>query len=136
MSLERLRPYSPQQQKDINLVRIYLQATTLSDLTETTDITRIATWAFQGTRGHEFHNQSYWPRQQEPLPAQKRLWKRYLTSHHIRYDRYWRRPPMDRKVEAQPAQDDETNSTSVQGGIPSLIQQLPRSQRRLFSHVQ
>jgi hypothetical protein len=49
MQPEILKHYSPQQQLDINLVRLHLQAITLSDISDPTG-KNISTWALQGAR--------------------------------------------------------------------------------------
>ena len=54
----RLKGNSPtQQQGDINLVRIFLQVTTIFEMTADNDPSRIATWALNGIRGTHFESQ-------------------------------------------------------------------------------
>ena len=75
MSLERLKGYSPQQQKDdINLVRIHLRASTIADLSDTQDCSLSHQFSFNGTRTVSFQLKPAWPRQELPSASQRRLW--------------------------------------------------------------
>lgn len=93
MDLERLKGYTPSQQRDMNLVRIHLQVLTIADLVDSRESTRIATWAWEGHRPPNFCDNKSWPRQLHLSIAQRRLWKHFILSHYLRYDRYWRNPP-------------------------------------------
>jgi hypothetical protein len=85
MDAKSLSQYTPQQQQDINLVRIHLQALTLSDLS-TSDGHNIQPQALEGIRAASYRPRQNWPRQENVTASQRRLWKRYLTSqlHSIR----------------------------------------------------
>ena len=84
-----LKGYTTQQQADINLVRLYLQVITLSDMSLANG-QEIQRSALQGERSLEFHNRPTWPRQAAPTASQRRLWKRYLEANYIRYGTQWR----------------------------------------------
>ena len=56
MQIEKLTLYTPQQQRDVNLVRLYLQAITLSDISETNG-NGICEQAFNGRRPVERCNE-------------------------------------------------------------------------------
>lgn len=138
MSLEHLKRYSTGQQIDINLVRIYLQVTTLSDMSDSADPNRIALWAITATRPQGFINKEFWPRQQVPSGSQRRLWRKYVSSIFLRYDRFWMRKPKgkDRVLRAPQAPlDADSDHESLEGGIPALITTLPRTKRRMLRHV-
>ncbi|KAI2509681.1 hypothetical protein MHU86_4801 [Fragilaria crotonensis] len=93
MDLKRLQGYTTRQQKDLNLVRLYLQVTTLAELVDTSENGKIATWAFEGTRPTSFTDNKAWPRQERTYsPATTSVEKVYLGAL-LRYDRFWRTPP-------------------------------------------
>ena len=80
MQLELLKPYTPQQQTDINLVRIYLQTITLSDLS-TPDGKNICGHHLRGERRPQQRiRHKTWPQQETRSASQKRLWRKYITS--------------------------------------------------------
>ena len=54
MSIARLKVYETRQQTDINLVRIYLQVTTIGEISEPTDFKRISRNALQAIRPDNF----------------------------------------------------------------------------------
>ncbi|KAI2505387.1 hypothetical protein MHU86_9093 [Fragilaria crotonensis] len=80
MDLSRLKGYSVRQQTDLNLVRLYLQVTTIAELTDTHESNKIAEWALEAQRPAHFIDARTWPRQQVVSPSQRRLWKRYVSS--------------------------------------------------------
>jgi hypothetical protein len=69
MDTSALRHYTPGQQRDINLVRLYIQAMTLSDLS-IFDGTMIREEALQGTRGLHQKIRTNWraPKRHRHLP--------------------------------------------------------------------
>ena len=89
MNAEALTRYDPTQQRDINLVRLYLQVITLSDMS-TPDGLDACPFHSHGNRrpGQRIRLQT-WPRQEEPTAKQKRLWKRYIASNYLRYGTKW-----------------------------------------------
>ena len=119
---------------DINLVRIYLQVTTLADLTDSSDHNRISKWALSATRPLGFTDNPNWPRQTTPSPSQCKLWRQYLEDNFLRYDRHWQTSPYPRRPPSSSiGTSNQTDPTS--GDLLSLIKTLPRFQRRLLSHV-
>ena len=80
MSIARLKAYETRQQTDINLVCIYLQVTTLGEISEPTDFKHISRNALQAIRPANFVSNPGWPRQMQPSKEQIRLWKKYLIT--------------------------------------------------------
>jgi hypothetical protein len=148
MKPEALARYTPTQQRHINLVRLYIQALTLSDIS-TADGTMIREDSLNGVRAPGQRIRTHWPRQEMPTPSQRRLWKKYIVSNFIRYGRLWRIKlgptiPAERQImtknkptivplpESRNPDDPSTTSTT----LPQFISQLPRWHRRLLSHFQ
>ena len=134
MNLDHLTHLQPGEKIDLNLVRMYLQVKTLSDLSDPSDRAKIPTWALTATRPSGFSSLPHWPRQATPSPTQRRIWRKYIKSHFIRNDRYWIVPPIPRRQTAA-APSDPPNHAQATSDLPSLIKQLPRNHRRLLSHV-
>ncbi|KAI2501345.1 hypothetical protein MHU86_13143 [Fragilaria crotonensis] len=135
MFLEALSAYTTAQQRDINLVRMYLQVCTLSDMTDPQNPHHITQWAIQANRPEGFESQSCWPRQSDPSATQRRLWRRYITSQFLRYGRLWKRPPRAtlKELNSDCKRDESESSTE---GVATLIKRLPHGKRRLLSHIQ
>jgi hypothetical protein len=91
MDSDTLRRYHTGQQRDINLVRLYLQVLTLSDLS-TSDGTAIRECFLSGRRHAEQQIRRHWPRQSIPTNSQRRLWRNYITSTFISHGTKWRTP--------------------------------------------
>ena len=70
MSIKRLKTYAYGQQTDINLVRIYLQVSTIGEVSDPQDFKRISRDALQAIRPATFVNNSGWPRQLQPSKEQ------------------------------------------------------------------
>ena len=96
-----LQRYSPTQQRDINLVRIYLQVSTLAEMSDQERSTGINLDYLDGKRPAHFSNKHTWPRQQSPSAQQRRLWKRYIRSSFLRYVPYWKAPPLPSALTAE-----------------------------------
>jgi hypothetical protein len=133
MQNTHLSRYSEAQQRDINLVRIYLQVTTLSDIADKERPSSISLQALDGTHSESWIPSSLWPRQVKPTKHQVRLWKRYLCSSYLRYIPYWKTPPISKIAEpsATTAKILPTSFSSLQ----EYIKTLPRTQRRLLSDL-
>jgi hypothetical protein len=89
MDTKALQQYMPIQQHNINLVRLYIQALTLSDIS-TADGKMICEESLNGLRSLI---KGFRPIGQGRIRQQthgNELWKRYLTSNFIRYGRLWR----------------------------------------------
>jgi hypothetical protein len=70
-----LSRFTPIQQLDLNLVRLYLQALTIHDISAGTDGKTICPYKYRGARPPDFHDESRtWPRQLPPSPSQVKLW--------------------------------------------------------------
>ena len=103
MQASHLSRYSHSQQRDLNLVRIYLQVTTLSDLVDVARPSTISLSALDGERSLDWIINPLWPRQETPTRQQRRLWKRFITSSYLRYIPYWKvslttHPHVTRKI--------------------------------------
>lgn len=116
MDTTTIKQYTSRQQQDINLVRLYLQAITLSDLSNH-DGTKIRKNALASQREEGQRLRQHWPRQDNVTASQQRLWRHYITSNFIRYGQNWRnslgqtrpdlrpRPPWSHRL-AAPIMDD------------------------------
>jgi hypothetical protein len=137
MCLKRLNLYSSKAQIDINLVRIYLQVTTISELSDPMDRKCITSDALHGIRPATFSSNPGWPRQAAPSKDQTRLWKTYISSQFLRYDLFWQNLPTDDESSTSDSADESASSTPpIQLTMKAAIRQLPPYQRRLLSHVQ
>jgi hypothetical protein len=80
MDIDKLKGYTTQQQRDINLVQLHLQVITLSDMSQS-DGQNIYSSMLKGNRASDKGNISRskaWPRQPSlPSASQRRLWRRY-----------------------------------------------------------
>ncbi|KAI2496067.1 hypothetical protein MHU86_18439 [Fragilaria crotonensis] len=134
MDVARLQGYSTNQQKDINLTRIYLQITTIAEMTDSDIPTNIARWALQGERPDDFVPKDAWPRQLPPSSLQKRLWRRYISSQFLRYDRKWRENPIGHTPVNEPLAPARP-STHHAGQVALRLKGLPRNQKRMMTHI-
>ena len=87
-----LSRFTPSQGIDINLVRIYLQVSTLYNISAGSDRRTICPYYLRGERPPAFAVNSHWPRQEPPTRAQTRLWTRFLTTSFLRYRLFWAQP--------------------------------------------
>ena len=92
MDPTNLASFTSSQILDINLVRIYLQASTLSDLSAGTDGRTICEHQFRGERPPAFKHQTHWPRQTPPIRSQIHLWSKFLSINFLRYRYFWKSP--------------------------------------------
>ena len=134
MNPNYLTRYTILQQTDINLVRLYLQVITLSDLS-TPDGKDVNEHFLRGERKpHQHIRQKTWPRQETPTTAQRKLWRKYITSNYLRYSTKWRnslgfirmerRPPCSAHHLPTPQNPDST--------LSEYIKSLPTWYRRLL----
>ena len=94
MNLPYLEKYSLQQQIDINLVRLHLQITVLSDMT--IDAHNACPYNCEGQRRPNQRLQiTNWPRQDLVTASQTKLWKSYLSDHFLKSSTKWRHPVID-----------------------------------------
>jgi hypothetical protein len=101
IATEFLNRYTPQQKRTSTWVRLHLQAITLSDLSDP-DGNTIRSQALQGFREGHIKLCDNWPRQDQLIASQRRLWTRYISSTFLRYDRHWKRPLGDTRPGARP----------------------------------
>jgi hypothetical protein len=134
MQPTHLTRYSASQQRDINLVRLYLQATTLADLTQHENSSKISLSALDGQRSDDWIHNPLWPRQEAPTLTQRRLWKRYIRSSYLRYVPYWKSPPKPQDL-AISVQGSAPPSTSSFESIHDYIRTLPTTHRRLLADL-
>ena len=91
MTSEHLNRYTPVQQQDLNLVRMWLQVSTLSQMTDPKRPNCIELAYLDAQRPTHFIHQDTWSRQQAQSKAQCRLWKRFIRSSYLRYyTPYWK----------------------------------------------
>ena len=141
MDSKALKRYTPGQQRDINLVRLYLQVLTLSDIS-TPDGDQIHEQYLQGNRLEGQKIRTHWPRQSDPTSHQRRLWRKFIESTYLRYGLKWRSPlglslpqhrpqaPTDPRVNVPP----EANIPSHHSeSLRDYIGRLPRWHKRLLS---
>jgi hypothetical protein len=87
-----LSRYSTQQQTDINLVWLYLQVITLSDVSQP-DGKDICSYHLRGERRpNQRMRLKTWPRQVTPTAAQCTIWRTYISTQFLRYATKWRDP--------------------------------------------
>ena len=134
MQASHLARYTAAQQRDINLVRLYLQVTSLAEMSNCTHKHKGITLSYlDGRRPTNWSNNDTWPRQHEPSPQQRRLWKRYIRSSYLRYVPYWKEVPL-------PHPFPTVQATVVQpasiADLPSRIRDLPSRHRRLLDSLE
>lgn len=147
MNPDRLRTYTTQQQRDINLVRLHLRVITLSDMS-TPDGQDIFPKMLNGEKEpskEEVRFTKGWPRQHTPTASQRRLWQRYIRANYLRYGTKWQRSlgvvfaPHQRST---PQSDDLINvitnkplANTVQAtSLKQFIQTLPQWHKRMILH--
>ena len=94
MQSENLLRYETSQQKDINLVRLWLQVATLSDISDPSRPNCVLLSYLDAERPPGFTSSATWPRQSPPTKSQICLWKGYINSTFIRYMPYWNISPI------------------------------------------
>ena len=83
MNPQLIQKYTPSQQLDLNLVHLFLQVITLSDMTEI-DGANVCPHHFLGQlRPNQHIKRGTWPRQQEVTGSQTKLWKNYIASNFL-----------------------------------------------------
>ena len=133
MQASHLARYTAVQRRDINLVRLYLQVTSLADLNDHTNNKGIHLNYLDGVRPSHWVNNDRWPRQHVPTPSQKRLWKNYLRSSFLRYVPYWKVPPLPLRVIPDPAPTGKDHTSHED--LFSYIRDLPSRHRRMLDSL-
>jgi hypothetical protein len=125
MQPEHLLIYTDVQQRDLNLVRLYLQVSKLSDMVDPSKPNRIELCLLDAVRHPNFVIDKNWPRQEKPTASQRRLWKRFMASSYLRYIPYWTCPPVSSPSSIKP--NASGLSTETSRSVYGIIKNLPRS---------
>ena len=133
MQSQHLNRYSASQQRDINLVRLFLQVSTLADMADTTRSQAIELCFLDGSRPSGFVLNSFWPRQQRPSKAQIRLWKGYIKSSFLRYVPYWKTTPF---ISALPDPPQTPPPPSTFSDLFSYLESISQNDRRLLDTLE
>ncbi|KAI2493658.1 hypothetical protein MHU86_20873 [Fragilaria crotonensis] len=128
MQSPHLARYSPAQQKDINLVRLFLQVNTLADITDPSNPKAVHLSYLDGQRPSGFTENQQWPRQQPPSKQQIRLWKRYIKSSYLRYVPYWKIVPLHENSRCSPS----SSTPTAFDDLMAYLSSLPQSCRRML----
>jgi hypothetical protein len=133
MQAQHLQRYTPIQQRDLNLVRLYLQVYSLQDLIDSTDHRRIDLNYWDGKRPTQMTVDSNWPRQASPTKAQRKLWSRFITSSFLRYSSYWHNPPPDPVLVPPNLEENKAEQESLT--LRGMIKKLPWTERRMVESM-
>jgi hypothetical protein len=133
MSSPSLANYTKSQQIDLNLVRLYLQITTLSDMTES-DGLHACKYNIKGLcRPDQSINSITWPRQEQVTQSQTKLWTRFISSAYLRYGNKWRQTPLSN----DPTEDEQPARVPTQyPTIQAYLKSLPTWYQRLLSNYE
>jgi hypothetical protein len=137
MHAEHLTHFTVSEKLDINLVRIFLQAVTLFDISAGTDGRTICPLSYRGERPPDFVSRPSWPRQSPPSAAQIRVWKTYLGIGFLRSSVFWIHPlgPLVQLPFLLPSDMLTTpKSPSAYSTLKAYLRHIPSFFRRLISH--
>jgi ribonuclease HI len=134
MQPQHLSRYSPSQQRGINLVRLFLQVNTLSEMSDPHRRNAIDLCYLGGKHPVGHTSNPSWPRQQTPTKPQLRLWKGFIKSSYLRYIPYWKTPSTAPTL-AAPAVP-VAAPTSFPSNLFSFLASLPKRQRRLMDQLE
>lgn len=132
MQASHLEQYTNAQQKDSNLVRLFLQVNTLADITDCSNPKAISLFFLDGRRPPSFKMNKQWPRQQTPTKSQVRLWKGYVKSSFLRYVPYWKTAPLP---SSQAPTSVSVPTPSTFDSLIEYLSSLPQSSRRLIDEI-
>ena len=120
MNSDALSRYATRQQSDINLVCMYLQIITLSDMS-LKDGKSACSHNLQGTRrpNQRLRHQA-WPGQDLPSALQLRLWYKYISTNFLRYSNKWIEVLGSPIPKAIPLTDNVLHHSTLQQHIKSL----------------
>ena len=135
MQESHLARYSTAQQKDINLVRLYLQVNTLAELTDRSNPKAINLSFLDGQRPLSFLANKQWPRQHPPSKQQTRLWKGYIKSSFLRYIPYRKKVPVLNSP-VNTSQPRHSSSPSTFKNLMEYLSSLPQSHRRMIDSLE
>ena len=135
MQPHHLERYSASQQRDLNLVRLYLQVNTLAEMADTSSRKQSMNLDyFDAVRPPGFVEKACWLRLEAPSKAQRRLWKRFIRASYLRYVPYWLSDPL--------LAGKSSNSEGNQGQAVRIndfddhLQSLSKSHQRLLDGYQ
>jgi hypothetical protein len=135
MVKSHLDPYTVPQQRDINLVRLHLQAANLSDLASE-DGKQITSHGLAGKHPINFISTATWPRQDTPTHHQRRLWRNYISSSFLRYPPYFLHnigPPSLSPPSTTDPHFPTPEPPASYKTLSAYIAALPRTHRHLLS---
>jgi hypothetical protein len=92
MDADHLHLFIPIEKLDNNLVKINLQAMTLSDLSTGTDGRTICPFLFYGEHPPDFSVSQTWLRQIAPTKSQICIWQKHLSTAFLRTSLFWQSP--------------------------------------------
>jgi hypothetical protein len=132
MQAQHLARYSASQQRDLNLVRMYLQVHTLAAMSHKARKQAIDVHYLDAVRPPDFVVDESWPRQSVPSNAQRRLWKRFIRSSYLRYVPFWTSDP--RAGITLSAQKSRASATANKRdkNFSEYLTSLPKTHRRLL----
>ena len=137
MTAQHLERFTAAQCYDINLVRLYLQASTLFDLLAGTDGKTICPDRLCCHRPPTFSVRPFWPRQEAPTLSQARLWTEYVTTSFIRYRFFWTTPLSPRvPLPTNPSSNPLVTPLSPNDypSLPAVLKAIPPFYQRLLHH--
>jgi hypothetical protein len=134
MQAEHLERYDNSQKSDLNLVRMWLQVSTLAEMADPARPNCILLSYLDAARPASFEPSVTWPRQSPPTKAQKRLWKRFIVSSYLRYIPYWKSPPVG-KSPVMPASA-PIAPTALSDFSEYISARLSRTERRLLDGLE
>ena len=129
MQSTHLQRYSPAEQRDLNLVRMWLQVTTLADMSDPSRPNGILLCYLDAKRPPAFLPSHLWPRQANPTKSQQRLWKRFIRSSYLRYTPYWKVSPSISPLPVPSPLPAPTSFPNIKSYISSLTS---KTERRLL----
>jgi hypothetical protein len=131
MNPQLIKTYTPAQQLDLNLVRLFLQVITLSDMTEIDGTNACPHHILGHRRPNQKNKRVTWPRQPAVTPSQMKLWKNYIASNFLRHGNTWRQTPIDNTTQAN-----EIHSPTTCPTLKHYLNTLPQWYRRLLHHYE
>jgi hypothetical protein len=127
-----LQKYTPSQQLDLNLVRLFLQVITLSDMSDPDGLNACPQHILGRRRTNQIIKRATWPRQTEVTGAQTKLWTNFIASNFLRYGTKWRQSPIDTNT----SESSENPSPTTYPTLRQYIATLPAWYRRLLHHFE
>jgi hypothetical protein len=134
MSSPHLALYTNSQQIDINLVRLHLQVTTLSDISDNNGKDVVCHHHLNGKRRpHQAINIQTWPRQDQVTKSQCKLWRKFISSSFLRYGTKWKLSPIDN---LNPRHDPAPRPPTQYNTLRKYLKSLPTWYCQLLSYYE